>query len=49
MGRKPKYQTEEERLEAKRERWRKWYDRHKEKLNAHRMEKYYEERNKTAK
>ena len=46
MGRKKKYQTEEERLQAKRDRWMKWYEKNKEKLNAHRMEKYYEQKNK---
>jgi hypothetical protein len=44
MGRKKKYNTDEERLEAKRARWTKWYEKNKEKLNAHRMEKYYEKK-----
>ena len=46
MGRKKKYQTEEEQLQAKRDRWMKWYEKNKETLNAHRMEKYYEQKNK---
>ena len=46
MGRKKKYHTEEELLEAKR-RWRtKWYETNKEEHNARRMEKYYEQKNK---
>lgn len=48
MGRKKKYHTEEELIKAKRK-WRKeWYERNKEKYNAHRMKKYYEsKKNKT--
>ena len=46
MGRKKKYHTEEERKEAQRRMWREWYDRNKDELNAHRMEKYYEQKNK---
>lgn len=42
MGRKKKYQTEQELLEAKRARWIRWYEKNKEKLNTHRMKKYYE-------
>ncbi len=45
MGRKKKYKTEEERLEAKRKQWMEYYERNKEKLNAQRMEKYYERKN----
>ena len=42
MGRKQKYKTENEQLEAKR-RWRReWYDRNKERVNRERMRKYYE-------
>lgn len=46
MGRKRKYQTKEEQIDAKRARWKLWYDKNKEKLNTHRMEKYYEQKNK---
>jgi hypothetical protein len=42
MGRKKIYQTEEEQLDAKRNRWKLWYEKNKQKLNTHRMKKYYE-------
>jgi len=42
MGRKKKYHTEEEQLQAKRERWNKWYEKNKVKLNAQRMKDYYD-------
>ena len=42
MGRKPKYNTEEEKKEAQRKWNREYYRRKKEKINSHRMEKYYE-------
>jgi hypothetical protein len=42
MGRKKKYQTNEEQMEAKRIRWNKWYEKNKQALNSHRMRKYYE-------
>jgi hypothetical protein len=42
MGRKKKYITEEERLEAKKARWNRWYEKNKQSLNSHRMKKYYE-------
>jgi hypothetical protein len=42
MGRKKKYQTNQEQIEAKKARWNKWYDKNKEKINTHRMKKYYE-------
>ena len=42
MGRNKKYQTEEEKLNAKRARWNRWYDKNKQKLNSQRMKKYYE-------
>ena len=42
MGRKRKYETENEQLEAKR-RWRReWYDRNKKRVNQERMRKYYQ-------
>ena len=44
MGRKKKYQTEEELIEAKRK-WRKdWYEKNKVEYNVRRMEKYYEQK-----
>ena len=45
MGRKKKY-TDEELKEAQREWNRLYYEKNKEKINAHRMEKYYEQKNK---
>lgn len=47
MGRKKKYNTEEERREAQREWNKKYYLKNKEKINAHRMKKYYELRKDT--
>jgi|TARA_R110002153_G_scaffold119079_1_gene263994 hypothetical protein len=46
MGRKKKYHTEEERKEAQLKWQREWYERNKVELNAQRMEKYYERKNK---
>jgi len=46
MGRNKKYNTNEERKAAKNATWKRWYDTNKEKLNAHRMEKYYEQKRK---
>lgn len=46
MGRKKKYQSEQELREAKYTQWKAWYERNKETLNAQRMEIYYERRNK---
>lgn len=42
MGRHKKYHTEEELKAAKAEQWKLYYERNKEKINAHRMKKYYE-------
>lgn len=42
MGRKMKYHTEEEKQQAKRERWQRWYEKNKQSLNNKRMEHYYE-------
>ena len=42
MGRKPKYNTEEEKKEAQRKWNSEYYRRKKETINSHRMEKYYE-------
>jgi hypothetical protein len=42
MGRKKKYNTEEERKNAQRKWNREYYNKNKEKINAHRMEVYYE-------
>lgn len=42
MGRNKKYQTEEELKAAKAKQWKSYYDKNKEKINTHRMEKYYE-------
>lgn len=46
MGRRKKYQTDEEKLLAKRERWNRWYEKNKESLNKKRMEDYYESKHK---
>ena len=43
MGRKKKY-SEEELKVAQREGNRLYYEKNKEKINAHRMEKYYEKK-----
>jgi hypothetical protein len=45
MGRKKKYHTEEEKKAANNATWKRWYEKNKEKLNAHRMEIYYEQKN----
>lgn len=45
MGRKTKYHTEEEQLQAKREKWNRWYEKNKESLNKKRMEEYYDKKN----
>lgn len=42
MGRKKKYHTPDERLEAQRKWVREYYQRNKERLNKNSMEKYYE-------
>lgn len=42
MGRKKKYNTEEEKKEAQREWNRQYYLKNKEKINSHRMKKYYD-------
>ena len=42
MGRNKKYHSEEELQDAKKAQWRKYYEKNKEKINVHRMEKYYE-------
>lgn len=44
MGRRKKYHTKEEQAEAKRIRWNKWYEKNKQKLNSHRMKKYYDKK-----
>lgn len=44
MGRKKKYHTEEEKLQAKRAKWKRWYERNKESLNKKRMEEYYDKK-----
>lgn len=46
MGRKKKYHTEEELLEAQRVWNREYYERNKEKINSKRMKEYYERKNK---
>lgn len=45
MGRNKKYHTEEEKKIAQKKWYKKWYEKNKEKLNARRMEEYYEKRN----
>lgn len=47
MGRKKKYHTEEEIVEAKRIRWNRWYEKNKKSLNEKRMKDYYELRKDT--
>lgn len=42
MGRKKKYNTEEEKREAQRKWNREYYIKNKQKINTHRMEVYYE-------
>jgi hypothetical protein len=42
MGRNKKYHTKEEQQEAKRARWKQWYEKNKQSLNNKRMEDYYE-------
>jgi hypothetical protein len=44
MGRQKKYHTKQEQLEAKNLRWKLWYEKNKETLNAYRMKKYYEQK-----
>ena len=41
MGRKKLYRTPDELQEQKRARDKRYYERHKDKLNAKRLEKYY--------
>jgi hypothetical protein len=45
MGRRKKYHTEEDRLEANRNKWKRWYDKNKETINKKRMEEYYGKKN----
>jgi hypothetical protein len=45
MGRQKKYNTDEQKLQAKRERWNRWYYKNKESLNEKRMEDYYDKKN----
>jgi|Laugrespbdmm15sn_2_1035079.scaffolds.fasta_scaffold190109_2 hypothetical protein len=45
MGRKKIYQTEEEKIQAKKDRWNRWYDKNKESLNKKRMVDYYGKKN----
>jgi hypothetical protein len=47
MGRTKKYHTDEEKLQAKSDRWKRWYEMNKESHNKKRMEKYYETKCKT--
>jgi hypothetical protein len=42
MGRLKKYHTDEERIIAKRERWKRWYEKNRESINEKRMKGYYE-------
>ena len=42
MGRKKKYHSEEELKAAKKKQWKEYYERNKEKINSHRMKKYYD-------
>lgn len=42
MGRKLKYKTEDEQLDAKRKWRREWYARNKKQVNRERMRKYYQ-------
>lgn len=44
MGRKTKYNTDEEKREAQKKWNREYYIKNKEKINAHRMEVYYEKK-----
>jgi hypothetical protein len=44
MGRKKKYNTDEERIEAQREYNRKYYEKNKSQINKKRMVKYYEQK-----
>ncbi len=46
MGRNLKYHNEEDRKSAKREQWKKYYDKNKDSINKKRMEKYYEQNRK---
>jgi hypothetical protein len=45
MGRTKKYHTEVELKDAKSKQWKLYYEKNKAKINALRMEKYYEKRN----
>lgn len=45
MGRKPKYNTDEERAIAKKKQWMEYYNRKKDEINKKRMEKYYDNKN----
>ena len=44
MGRKKKYVTEEQKKEANRRDFKRWYEKNKEKLNVQRMKSYYEQK-----
>ena len=44
MGRNKKYHTDEEKREAKRTRWNRWYEKNKESLNEKRMKDYYDKK-----
>jgi len=44
MGRKKKYQTDEELKLAKKKQWREYYERNKDDINKKRMIKYYEQK-----
>ena len=45
MGRKKKYETNEQRLDADRRWKREWYHRNKDRINKEYMRKYYEKKN----
>jgi hypothetical protein len=44
MGRKKKYNTIGDKKAANNANWKIWYEKNKQKLNAHRMEVYYEKK-----
>ena len=44
MGRRKKYQNDDQLKAAKAEQWKSYYDRNKEKINSQRMKKYYEQK-----
>lgn len=45
MGRKKKYNSDEEKSIAKKKQWMEYYERNREEINKKRMEKYYENKN----